>query len=309
MVELEGKKTYSKTTDLAKKVFQSSASLYLKIARFYSLNVAIFTSIWIASLSLLFFISVAYQDFFSLYFNFFRVRWFGISVLIVLALLTLLTSYLKHQKRIVFLLTWLESNILTIISYSYLLGIENKSFYPFIIGFLTALILLVNFDLFGRKDYHFYILVIQVLLFSLQSFSWINLLAASRVEVINFHEDLLSNILKLPSWLWLAVSALGITLITISSFGAITVKKTLIYTPLLFYIFFQMFLVVENLNFANFFYWQKTLLFLIFWDFVYLPLKFIIEDTKDDKYQPRLVVSTMYHIILVLIIYFSPNLL
>ncbi|MEI6728737.1 MAG: hypothetical protein WCK98_03790 [bacterium] len=309
MVQQGTEKSESSTPQFFKKVFNTSYSLLSKAINFYTSNVAIFTSIWISLLSLLFFISVTYQDFFSTYFNFFRVRWFGVSVLVILALLTFFTSYLKHQKRVAFLLTWLQSNILTIISYSYLLGIENKSFYPFIIAFLTALILLVNYDLFGKKKYHFYILVIQVLLFSLQSFSWINLLAASRVEVISFHEDLLSNILKLPSWLWLAVSSLGITLITISSFGYGSAKKTLIYTPFLFYIFFQMFLVVENLNFANFFYWQKTLLFLIFWDFVYLPLKYIIKNTKDDKYQPRLVVSTIYHVALVLIIYLSPNLL
>jgi hypothetical protein len=309
MENLEPEKPSSKSPQILQTILKQTFSLYTAVSTFYSLNVALITSIWVSLLSLFFFISVAYQEFFSTYFNFFRVRWFGIAVLLVLALLTLLTSYLKHQKRIAFILTWLESNLLTIISFSYLLGIENRSFYPFIIGFLTALILLVNYDLFGKKTYQFHLLVIQVLLFSLQSFSWLSLLVASRVEVISFQEDSLSNILNLPSWMWLAVSALGITLITISSFGNLSVKKVLLYTPLLFYIFFQMFLVVENLNFANFFYWQKTLLFLIFWDFVYIPLKFITRDTKDDKYQPRLVVSAIYHALLVVIIYLSPNLI
>jgi len=279
-----------------------------KITQFYIQNVALITAASVSLLSLLFFVSVSYQEFFTTYFSFFRVRWLGIGILSIIAFFTLLNSFLRNQKKLTFLLIWLESNILTLISFTYLLGIENRNFYPFLISFLTCLILVVNFDLFGKRRYYFYTLVAQALLFSVQGFSWVNLLTASRVDVISFNQDSLSNLLSLPLWLWLAFSALGITLITISSFGLTSFKKISAYTPVLFFLFFQMFLVVESLNFNNFFYWQKTLLFLIFWDFVYIPLRVVTTESRDEKYNPKIVASVAYHAILIVAVFLAPNL-
>lgn len=264
---------------------------------------AILLALILSLISLAYFSVTAYSDLFFRIFPNLSIRWFGVFCVFLVLTVALIASFSKENKLKDKLELLLLSLIPIFFCYSYFLGVETRGFYPYIFGVLPTLIFVINYNLFNNRKFYLYLIVIQVMLFSLQTFSLINFFNVDRVAAREFRRDLLALIFNLSDTVWLTICSIAVSYVSLFS---LNIKKPLkieiAYFCLLFFMNFQTLWIIDKIAFIGFLYWQKALIFLVIWDFLFLPIKAIIFNEKDEKYKPRLLVSTAYHTFLILLI-------
>lgn len=283
--------------DLFRNVKKSELFQYVKE------NTSIWVSFLVSLLAFLFFFSISYPVEFYNIFPFISIRLFGLYITAIILSTTLLFGILKYDFSREFLSTFFQSNLLTFFSFSYIMGVEQSRFFSIIIVILTGLIFLVNWDIFGEKNYFFYLTLAQVFLFTFQSFSWLNFLLSERIELLQFQQDLIKNVLTLAPSYWLILSSVAVGLISASSWQKTGPGRKFWFGLLFAILMYQFFWIFNELNFLNIFYWQKTLLFLIVWDFLYQPTRSIVASEEDSNFQSKLWISAIYHFLLILLVF------
>jgi hypothetical protein len=285
------------------KLTYESQKLWSEFSTFLKQNKEILFASLIALISLFYFLVTAYSTLFEEVFPGFRIRLFSLAVALIVAVVSFLAFYLDHNPIFKKISLLAQSWLLLLFSYSYFLSIENRNFYPIILAFLPAFIFLIHIILFTNKWLNIYTSLAQIILFVLQTFSLLTFFSVDRVAARSFSQDSLSTVLNLPEWFWLVICALGVSVVSVNYFKLKTAKLNLYFFSLIFWLTIQILYITQVVLFKNFFYWEKTLIFVIMWDFLLVPLGIIANNLKDDKYQPRLVVSTIYHLLLLFIVF------
>jgi hypothetical protein len=269
-------------------------------------NLPVIIALNLSLLSGVFFLVIGYPQLFE-NLEFFRQRWFGIAVFLISLLITYVSCFYSDWSLKKRLSIWIQSNLLLLFSFAYFLRLNNSAielpgltlttgliFIP-----LTLLIFFTNYFLFSGKRLNLGLLLPIVLLFILYSYSFIGFLDADRTFVRNFSQDWLSLLFNLPPFIWLLICSFSITLVTVLNVRQSKSGKIAFFGLIVFILMTQIIIAVESLNTT---YWYQTLLVVVSWDFLYGPVKTILSETKDSKYQPRLAVSTIYHMLIFIVI-------
>ncbi len=276
------------------------------LAEHYRLTISLIQAL----LAAWFFLVIGFKSLF-ISLPFFSQRYFGILILGLAVSFSLLAALIYKQRWWESLSIWIQSGLLTFYSFAYYLRISFTEFKFLNLDLNTGLvfiplimlIFLVNWNLFDRDSKKVYLLVLQIFVIIGQTFSFLNLLQADRTEIRAFSQDWLTTIFKLNNIYWLFLSSLSIALLSILSFKLVGIKKNLGLLVVFFVLCSQVILLIYNFN--NFTYWYKTLLFVVFWDYIFNPFYTIASKISDPKFRPKLIISTFYHFILFLIILFS----
>jgi|688.fasta_scaffold13267_11 hypothetical protein len=256
----------------------------------------------LAMTSVFYFTSVAYIEQLNQVFGQITIRQAGVFSVVLVLSFSLFGSWFGSKSWLNFGFIWLQSLFLSFFAFSYFLSIENRDFYPILFAILPVLIFLVNTDLFGEQKYYHFTTFSQVLLYALQTFSLLNFFNIDRISTREFQENILAQIFSLDPIFWLILSTLAITFVSLGYFKILSTAKSFTFGSILFLTLGQVLWLAEVFDFNQALYWQKTLLFVIVWDFLIPPLQSIILGKIDEKYNPRIIISTAYHGFLVLVV-------
>ncbi len=293
------KKPYLVTfVELAKSITKKTNQLFLDHLSFLS-------TLLITFLSLAFFLVVSYPEMFSQS-SFFSLRWYMLLVFLGIFSFSYLLSFRLKNSLVEAISVCLQINILVFFSFVYFLSIENRDFYPPSIIILASLIFLVAYNLFDENKLRIYLLVPQVLLFSLQTFSLIEFLTLDRVFFRNLEDNFLQSIFRLDPLFWLVFCALGIALISVFQFKLKSLYANLAFGSAIFFLCFQMSLMINAIGLEFFLYWQKSLVFLIFWNFIFRSFFVISKEIFEPEYFVKTTLSTLYHGVLIIFVFISP---
>ncbi len=279
--------------------------LYKEINGFIVKYKYLFTAITIFLLSLFFFIIIGFPEI-TVYSIFFKQRTLGLAILSLIFLFTFLVVYYSKFSNYQKISYWLQSNILTFFSFAYFLRLNAAvvNFSNFNIDTrlvalpLSGFILYANYQLLTINQRKLTYLVPQIVIIAVQAYSFVNLIKLDRTSIRSFSYDWLALLFNLPGFIWFVVCALAITLVSLLSYKLKTKKQNLIFGLILFVLLFQALFAIDHI--AGLSYWYKTFLFLVFWDFIYNPIYTISNQINDTKYQPKLVVSAIYHFVLII---------
>ncbi|NJL97123.1 hypothetical protein HC864_04925 [Candidatus Gracilibacteria bacterium] len=241
-----------------------------------------------------------------------RVRELGLIILIIYMIISGLFCYFIDWKITRKLSVWAQSNLLFVFSIIYYLRLNNDSFnflgYTFtsilIILPIAFLIFLVNERLFKRSFLKEAYLIGEMILLSLTTFSLVSLLDLSSFAVVE--NSLLQTIIDLPSQIWLGFTAFSVGLVSSLNLGTNKGRYVILYW--LGFGFFSLQLMTV-LGFLNFNYWYKSLLFLIFWDFIFGAVRAIVHSESTVNYRPKLLISSVYHITLFVVVFYFGSLI
>jgi len=305
---MDNNQSLNNKIDAAKQTFWQTfliegKKLTLEIWHFLKENKETILATLVALISLLYFLVTAHSSLFEEFFPGFRIRIFSLGIAFIVFVVSFLVIYFSNNTTFKKFLLLAESLLMLFFSYSYFLSIENRNFYPIILAFLPAFIFFIHLSLFTGKWTNIYTSLSQVLLFVLQTFSLLNFFSADRVAARSFSQDTLSLVFNLPEVVWLIICAFGVSVVSLNYLKIDKIKTNLYFFGIIFWIVIQLLYVSEAIMFKNFFYWEKTLIFIIMWDFLLAPLAFIARGLQDDKYRPRLAVSTVYHLFLVVLVF------
>ncbi|MEM1312746.1 MAG: hypothetical protein AAGF07_04770 [Patescibacteria group bacterium] len=298
---------------MSKQVFDSKVSqnqtLLLGIKNLQKILLSIQAptiAIIISILNSLFFVAVGLRDipFVS------RVgqRSIGLVILACIFTLTFLVAYYSPWDKLRKWSVWLRSNLLTFFSFAYFVGINAVNItvfgFTFNTGFagaiLAVLIFLVNLNLFGQNRTPMYLLVPQIILFCLQTFSFINLLEKDKTVLRDFTTDWIDYIFSFGDSLWLVICALSVAVVSVFSFRLKSTRESVIFILVVGILSLQSLFAIDNVFGLS--YWFKALLFLVFWDYLYNPLLVLTTRAKDSNFRIKLIISTIYHLLLMLVI-------
>jgi hypothetical protein len=269
---------------------------------FLTIHRAVILGAFLALVTIFYFTSIAYfQELFNI-FPALSIRQAGVWSVFLVAIISAIGSWFGSKNWLNFIFIWIQSSFLSFFTFSYFLGIENRNFYPILFAVLPVLVFLVNLDLFGRQKYYHFTLFSQVLLFAVQTFSLLNFFNADRISTRDFQENILSRIFSLNPIFWLILCTFAVTLVTLAYLKIDSLVRNLVFGSILFLLIGQILWLSESFDFRNSLYWQKSLLFIVVWDFLISPLQNISSNKSDDKYNPKLIVSTFYHSFLVIIV-------
>lgn len=257
---------------------------------------------FISFISLFFFLTISYSDFFSRS-QFFNLRIYGIVSVILIVFSSYLLSFLSKWNFWKSILVWIQSSLLIFFSFAYFLNINNKNFHPIAITVLVFLIFLTIKNLFARKQIeNLYLLFSKIFLFSLTLFTYLEFLLANRVHSIEFNQELLAGFFNLTSLIWFFLTALAISLFSVYSFSLKGWKSNILYGLIFFIFIFQLLLLIQSTVLEGFFYWDKAILLVIFWNFLYIRIKTIAKKEVDLNFWSRTYISTAYHVFLSLLV-------
>ncbi len=189
---------------------------------------------------------------------------------------------------------------------AYFFSIAQDSYYVVAIPVLTILIYNAHYYLLSRQYMPYFEMLIYVVLFSLQAFSLQEFLANITIGDTQINLDFLQSPLLYLNLTWLLIGILAITVLTLYHLKPVNFDQASTFFVLIFIIFFQISWFLYNIRFDNFIYWQQMIVFVIIWDFLYMPFKMIMHRIKDDRYTARFTVYSIYHLILMVIVLLSP---
>lgn len=250
----------------------------------------------------------------------FRQSWFGIICILIYIITSILLVFFSKLNNFRKVSTWIQSNILMIISFAYFLRLSHREFIinnlnlstGFIFIFLALLIFLVNYNLFGKNERKEWLLIPQVVLFALQGYAFLSLTGTYITDSTSFSSDWLNILFNLHPYFWLAISALSIAIISILSLDFLSIELLFKFLGLFSFLMIQGILVIYLINFVDvnlyLTYWNLALMALVYWDYLNSPLKTIIHKIEDNRFITRIVVSTFYHGALFLLIVLAPQL-
>jgi len=234
---------------------------------------------------------------------FFRLRWFLLGFISLYLGVSFLGSFNgKYTLRESFEI-WVNSFLMLMVSFIYyarinfftnfpVLGLDLSSRMVFIP--LTLLIFLINFNLFGKRSRSLVFTAPQILLIALQGFSFISTINTDVTFERDFSVVWLQWLFDVPIFWWLVISAFFISFVSISSLK-LKIKDALLYLGLFFVLSLQAILSIYILQIT---YWYQAILFLIIWDFLFVPVVMIALKKSDLKFMPKLWISSFYHLFL-----------
>jgi hypothetical protein len=267
---------------------------------------AYITATVLSILSAWFFLVIGYPNLFAKL-PFFTQRWFGLGILTACLVTTYLACYYSNWKLTKFWSVFVQSNLITLFSFAYYLRLNNSIlgvgnviistslvFIP-----LTALIFLVNLNLFGSKESKIYLILPQVLVITLYTFSFLSFINLDRTDVRDFSQDWLLFLFNLPLIFWLVLGSVAIALVSTLNSNVGFDRRKIGLVVLFGFLIFQALCLIYSLRFT---YWYQTLLLIVVWDFLFHPFKLIMNQVKDPKFRPKMVVSSFYHAFLFFIV-------
>lgn len=225
--------------------------------------------------------------------------------IVVFVSLGVLIKYTTYPQKIV---AWLRIIIPIIFSFAYFLRVSAVQFNLFSLNLsthitLVPLVVLITgstWYIISQKHIPFSLLLGQIVILAIQTYSLLGFLDFDRTDKRLFSQDWLSQLFSLNNSIWLILCSFGVSVVTVMSFDVSNTRKNLKYVLIFTVLIFQGLFMIYTLD--NQFYTYKTLLFLIFWDFLYYPFKTIIKGTEDIRYAPRLIWSGLYHIFLFVLV-------
>lgn len=278
----------------------------------------ILKAIILTVISLVFFVGFWYPEAWQPYLGL-KQSWFAAiciaSYLLTSAVLVWLSEWDNFRRTTV----WIQSNLLMLVAFAYflrtsyrmvsILGVSVHTGWIFII--LAGLILLVNYNLFGKNRRFQWLLLAQVILFALQGYAFLSLTDTYITDGISFTSDWLQIFFNLHPFFWLTLSALAIAAITILSLQLPKKQDYLRFFGLFAYLMVQGILLIYLVNFIDvtlyLTYWNLALMALVYWDYLDGPVRTISQKLEDDRFYARLAVSTVYHGLLMIIIALAPQ--
>lgn len=288
-------------------ILQNINTYWQNTADYLSVHYAYFVAGLLSFFSAIFFIAISLPAIFKPI-PFFSQRFVGISLLLLCFLVSFLFGYFFVKNRLKLFILLVQSNLLTFFAFTYFLRVNAINIEFLGINFNTVVILvplvfiiyLVNLNFFKDRKLGLYLVIAQVVVFSLQGYAFISLLGTDYTNLRTFSTDWLASIFNLNTAIWIVVSSFAISFVSFANYKLTNYKDQLFFFLFSFLSYTQILFLIGNLTFLN--YWYKTILFLIFWDFMYTPMQYIALNIKDEKYTPKLIVSVIYHVLLAILV-------
>jgi hypothetical protein len=279
------------------------------ITKLYFYRVYLVSTI-LAVLAFLLFLTIGFPESFNRL-SFFSQRWFGLGFLMLYLIISYLSGYLLAFTNSRLFSTWVQSNLLLIISLLYYSRINFGSEFTFweitftsrIMLFpLSILIFIINLNLFGKLERKLYYLLPQILLFSLQLYSFLEAIKVDSTFDREFFVFWIEWIFRIDTFYWILFSGFSIAAISIFSLEINDIKKKISHWLLFGFLSFQILLFIYLLKLP---YWYQTLLFLIVWDYIFVAYTTIAEEVKDDRFFAKFLISSFYHCLVFLAVIFT----
>jgi hypothetical protein len=240
----------------------------------------------------------------------FRPRDYALGAIGVYSIFALIYSYFGNFSYRRGLSVWVQSNLILMYSVIFYLRINSPllEIFGYIIdsklSFIPLLILIfiVNRNLFNQLKNQTYLLVSQVFLVSLSTFSLLNVLKST--YAVNFNYQILFEFFNQPALFWILVTSTLISLLTTLNLKISKFSEVLLFTIIQTTVLASVFNILYSLDIT---YWYQTLLFLIFWDYLYHPLNSIVHREAETDFSSKLSISTIYHIFLFVIVLYASN--
>jgi hypothetical protein len=234
--------------------------------------------------------------------NFPTNTFFAVVVLLLLSL-SIAGPILKHRSWTPRLLAMGQSWLVYFFTLGYFLSVDIMVFKLLVVCFATLLISVSNYYLFSAKHYPFSLLLLLVILYNVQSFSLITILQEQKAIWTGFDLPLINNPIFTSELFWLFTTITAITYTTMRHLITEKTVSSIIYASLYFYILGQVLLLIHIFSPNGFFYWHKTIVSVVVWDFLYMPFSVMIKKIADGNYSSRILVYAGYHGILLGIIF------
>lgn len=265
----------------------------------------------LAIYSAIIFLIFGFPEFFASIPNF-RQRWFGIASLVGYVVVTGIITYLRKWTIRRKISVYLQSNLLLFYSLIFYLRINSPTIdlagYEFNSAFaflpLLGLIFLVNRNLFNQNKNQTFLLISQVFLVSISTFSLLSLLETQRTASLEFSRDFLFEFFDQPNIVWIGFSSFVISIISTLNLRLNQYKDVILFSAILTVITSQIMFILNSFNIT---YWYQTLLFIVFWDFIYHPFDSIIHQEVSTRFYSKFMISLGYHALLFVLILFAFN--
>jgi len=270
-------------------------------------------------IAIIFFVGIAFPETIQTHF-FSRQRWFGLTSVILYLLFSLIFVLLTKWSWFQSIAVLVQSNLLMLFSFAYFLRLNFReiiigefSFHTSLLSIpLALLIFLVNYRLFQDSSrVPFWLIIPQVLLFALQAFSVLSFTDSFLFSRVNFSSDWLNLLFNIHPFVWLTLAGLAIAVISVFSYNLEKLSDFWKIMAIFGFLIIQTMVFVYLIQFADLAlkltYWHLTLLTLIVWDWLYNSLFIIAKKIPDPRFYVRLTVSTIYHLILLLIVLLIPQ--
>lgn len=279
----------------------------VSIKSFLNENKSVIAASFLTILVVFFFFVIGFPQFFSSI-RYFSQRWFGIGVICVYLVISFFMCTLQKWSIPRLFSTWIQTNILFLFAIAYFIRLNNSSlnFSTFEISTelvfipLSIFIFFVNKNLFQSNKTTIIYILGQVILISLCVFSLVYYIEIDNTAKRAYSNDLLLQLFKLPSYFWLVLSAFTISLISTLSLKLKEWVNAFSVFAFFFITTIQTEIVLSNLNFG---YWAKTLVLIIVWDYLFNAILSFLKHPEYDKHKVKLIISTVYHIVLLAVIF------
>lgn len=296
-----------------KSKFSSFFSDFLKRFEGQSLQerLPVFVATLISVQALMFFSLIVFPEI-SIELDISSLRVFGFVMFLLAVFWSLLGVILLKPEPIHGIAIAIESILLTMGSYAYIVRLQGVGFTgsgllsqlafdtSWVFIPLTFLIFFVNYNLYGSQKRRLALVIGQVMMFLLLTLGFLSYISEDRSSLRIIDEGWLRLIFSQSEYVWLTVCSLAISTVTALNYQLKEGNKLLLFWMVQFIVTFFTLLVVYGLG--RFSYWYQTLLFLILWDFASEAIYTVARDVKDDSFKPRLWISFGYHLALAVLV-------
>jgi len=210
-----------------------------------------------------------------------------------------LASFSTNWQLTRSIVIWLQSSFLSFFSLAYIATIENQAFFIFASFALTILIFISNIWLFTSNQKNNFIATSQVVLFAVQVFAFIQFISTDVTAERIINQPIVNYLLEIENIFWLILASISITLLSVYHFNLKTFTANFLAGLTFFVLVYQTFILLNYIQFDGFLYWQKTMVLIIVWNFLFNNLYEVFAEIYSTKYTINTVSSTIYHFLLI----------
>jgi len=275
---------------------------------FYKQNQSIIGSLILTVIVLIYFISFTFPSFFE-NIEYLKPKNIFTACFSLHLLISYTFTFFKITDIRKQITAWINLNLFTLVTFVYFLRLEgsNLNFNFINLNLSTSLVMvffvILNFSLgyyiLAEKAIDFWMQMSKVFISTLFFYSWISFLNLDNTQSREFLSDYLNNLFSLSPIFWLLIGAFVIAFQTSFSIEIKQLKTQIITWIFSTIIFYQILVLINIFSFS---YWYKTLMFIVLWDFLVKPVSKVLLKTYDDKFTPKLIAHTVYHLILLAIV-------
>ncbi len=304
---------------LKEKPWVKLVNLKNQTLNFVQQHQALLKALLLVFIAIVFFIGIAFPE--TIQNNFFsRQRWFGLTSVALYILFSLIFVLLTKWSWFQSVAVLVQSNLLMLFTFAYFLRLNFRE--VIVSGFslhtsllsipLALLIFLVNYHLFQNSSrVPLWLIVPQVMLFALQAFSVLSFTDSFLLSRVSFSSDWLNLLFNIHPFVWLALAGLSIATINVLSYNLEKLSDFWKILAIFSFLIIQIMVFIYLIQFVDWFlsltYWHLTLLTIIVWDWLYSSMLIIAKKLPDNKFYARLTVSTIYHLVLLLVVLLMPQ--